>query len=91
MIEKLIAASMASLAQQKESGICAALDKVMPRWTLIDISRRCSFVRYAGDPNEYLLLDGKPIMEFFPLESETVLGGDRYVMRMTQKCREIAA
>lgn len=81
--------AMQSMVQQKEDSIRKVLDNLMPQWTLFDVARRCTFVRYPDSPNEFLLLDGKPIMEFFPLETETTQEGDSYVMRVTQNVRRL--
>lgn len=87
--EEYIRPAMKAMVQQKEDSIRQVLDDLVPRWTLFDIARRCTFVHYAGNPNEFLLLDGKPIMEFFPLETEMTQEGDSYVMRVTQNCRRL--
>lgn len=89
MRDDYIRSAMESMLQQKEESIKAVLDERVPGWTLFDIARRCTFVRIADNPNEFLYLDGKPIMEFFPLESEMALDGDEYVMRVTRKFRRL--
>lgn len=90
MIDEVTQRVAAKMAQQKEDSIKSALDRLAPGWSLVDIARRCTFVRYTGDVNEYLLLDGKAIMEFFPLETEMVNDGEKYIMRVSQACRNIA-
>lgn len=90
MFNDMIADGMAKMAQQKEDAIRLVLDEQLGTlWSLTEIAKRCTFVRRAGDPLEYPYLDGKPIMEFHPLESEMVRQDDSYVMRVTQKYRNI--
>lgn len=89
-ISPMIASSMAEIVRQKEASIRAALDDLIPGWSLLEIPRRCTFIRHHDSPNELLCLDGKPIMEFFPLESSMDEEGDKYVIRVTQKYRRLA-
>lgn len=88
--DEYIRKAMESMVRQKEDSIKLVLDECMPRgYLLSDVARRCTFVRVAGDPNEYLYLDGKAIMEFSPLEHELTKEDDKYVMRVTQKLRRL--
>jgi hypothetical protein len=74
-----------AMAIQKEDIARAELEKRIPGVMLVDVAKRCELVRYSGDPREHLLLDGKAIMAFHPLETELVQEGDVYKYRVSQR------
>lgn len=89
MRDDYVKPAMESMVRQKEDSIKTVLDERVPGWTILDIVRRCTFIHIAGNPSEFLYLDGKPIMEFFPIETEMDIEGNKYVMRVTQKLRRL--
>lgn len=69
--------------------ISAALDAALPCWTLLDVQRRCEWIKVVGSPVEALYLDGSPILEFGPIEAKTELRGDSYVTTLSRQIRRI--
>ena len=80
---------MKDLVMQKEQNIRELLNKIAPGWTLDEIKERLKFVIFATDPlkRETLYLDGKPIMEFYPLEQSHKSEGDSVRFIVTQRYR----
>lgn len=51
--EEYIRPAMKAMVQQKEDSIRQVLDDLVPRWTLFDIARRCTFVTSRGFEQVY--------------------------------------
>lgn len=80
----------AALTKRKEDEFRAVINEVLPPgWTMEDVKRRCSLVRYHGSPIETLCIDGKPVLVLYPVEFETVETDTGRTMRCTQKYRKL--
>lgn len=76
------------MAYSQETIIKKALDGVEPDWTIS--SMRGRLTREIDGDIEFVCLDGKPILEFHPLEiGQAELREDRYVMNVTQRYRAL--
>lgn len=60
-------------------------------WLIVDLANRMRRVRVEGQEQETITLDGKPIMELWPLTVETVTEGDSVRVVVTQKYRTFRA
>ena len=88
-VSDYIEPAMIEMVSKKEDAIKAALDSFWQVWSLEDIKRRCRFARAAGSPVETLYADGVPLLEFHPLETETVPTETGWTIRVTQKFRDL--
>jgi hypothetical protein len=91
LAEKFVNPCMKDLLAHKEQIIREVVNELIPGWTLTDIQKRLSIIVLASDPlqRETLCLDGKPIMEFYPLETSRHDEGDKFVFRVTQQYRRL--
>jgi hypothetical protein len=90
VIRSFTDAMAASVIAEKESFLRGLLDKHIPGWTLEDVPRRCKWIRYAGKAQEELHIDGKPVLEMWPIEFENFQEGNAYKIRATWKYRELS-
>ena len=67
----------------------AEIEDVIGPLTEEEIKRRCRIVRQQGLPFETLELDGKPMLEIYPVAFEQVREDDRYIIRATQQFRRL--
>ena len=56
-------------------------------WTIADLRGRIRSIRYAGQPQELLTLDGEPILELWPVELKSSHEDGRFLMTATRRCR----
>lgn len=90
ILSELMQPAMDSLVKQMEGEFRAALDELVPDWTLLDVKTRCAIVRVQGSPVETLHIDGKPVLEMHPIEyGEPVLRGGAYTMTITRRLRRL--
>ncbi len=90
LIQGKIDETMAALLSTKEKQIRDCLDDFLGRaWTLKDVKRRMSRRIDTRTQIETIWLDGRPILEFHPLEFSYVRRHDGYVQTVTQKYRRL--
>lgn len=88
--DEVLKNAAADMASKKESTIKIVLDETIPEgWTLADVKKRCRMVRVAGNPVETLHVDGVPVVEFWPIESEMVPTETGWTYKVTQKYRKL--
>lgn len=90
MIKEVTNIAAAAMVKKFEDEIKAALDHFIPGWTLEDVKTRCVLQRVRGEPDETLVIDGRPVLKFGPVESELTPKGELYVARYTRKVWRIA-
>lgn len=56
-------------------------------WSLIDLKGRLQSVRVRDEPQETIMLDGKPLVELWPVELETVNEGGKITIKATRRYR----
>lgn len=78
-----------SVMAEKENFLRVLLDRVAPGWTLQSVPARCRWLRFEGSPIEVLEVDGVPVLEMYPIETETVRGKDSYTLKVSWKYREL--
>lgn len=59
------------------------------QWILIDIASRMQRVQRIGEPQEVITLDGKPLLELWPVEVTTEPDGNAIKVVATQKYRSL--
>lgn len=77
-----------NMAVQEDMIIAKAIAKALGPDTLLESLRgRLTSVSYAGSENRTLCLDGRPLIEFYPLESSMDTTDGRYIMNLSQPYR----
>jgi len=56
-------------------------------WALLDLKGRLQSVRVRNEPQETIMLDGKPLVELWPVELETFNEGGKITIKATRKYR----
>jgi hypothetical protein len=56
-------------------------------WMIADLRGRLQSVRVRDEPRETILLDGKPLVELWPVELETVNEGGKITIKATRRYR----
>lgn len=54
--------------------------KIGKDWSLASLQGRLQSVRVAGEPQETILLDGQPLVEFYPMEVETLHANGQFTI-----------
>lgn len=86
----LVSAAASEMVSKLEAEFRGAIDATEPGLALVDIQRRCTVLRVEGSPFETLLLDGRPILEWLPVECERQDREDgSIVMRYTRQFRRL--
>lgn len=78
-----------AIVGKKEQMLIQILDECAPGWLPSDIFRRCCWVRPHDSQIETLTLDGVPIFELHPLETELLRTDDGYKLVATWKYRNL--
>lgn len=88
VIRECVDNSMAKMLAGKEELIKRALDATEPAWTIATVLHRLTREVHLPSNVESIKLDGKPIIEFYPLElGEPELCDGRYVQQVNQNYR----
>jgi hypothetical protein len=88
IIQQHTDATMAKMLVGKEELIKRALDVTEPAWTIAAVLHRLTRTVHVPSNIETINLDGKPIIEFYPVEfGEIERRGDRYVQQVSQNYR----
>jgi len=56
-------------------------------WIIADLRGRLQSVRVRDEPQETITLDGKPLVELWPVELETVNEGGKITIKATRRYR----
>lgn len=56
-------------------------------WMIADLQGRLQSVRVRNEPQETILLDGKPLVELWPVELKTVNKGGKITIKATRRYR----
>lgn len=81
-----------SLIAQQEAELHAAMHHVDNRlWSLDEARIRCQLIRHPGQPHdrETFVIDGKPMVEFYPMVTSTEVRGDRIVLLASRPFRRL--
>lgn len=81
--------ALASESAQKTDSILKDVitSEIGDGWTMADIEGRLVSVRVQGDPQEMIMLDGKPILELWPTEIKTEQRGNATVLVSSRSYR----
>ncbi len=60
-------------------------------WSRDEIRQRCRLIRLAGSPVETLHIDGVPMLEIHPTQSELIEGSEAYTLKVTMNVRRLYA
>jgi hypothetical protein len=56
-------------------------------WQICDLKGRLACVKIQGQPQETYTLDGKPILELWPIQLETINEGGKFTIKATRNYR----
>lgn len=81
--------AMTDMVTQKEAAIREALNSLLPGWSMGEVKDRCTFTTCRGDPCEYFCIDGRAVLQFFPMEFGQRQTETSYIITATQKVRKL--
>ena len=75
-------------AKKTDAILTGAINAVIGKgWQICDLKGRLSCVKIAGHPQETITLDGKPLVELWPVELETVSENGKITIKATRNYR----
>lgn len=75
-------------AKNTDAILTAAIEAVIGLgWEVSDLKGRLACVNIQGQPQETYTLDGKPILELWPIQLETINEGGKFTMKVTRNYR----
>lgn len=88
MIDEMGSQMATQMAAKLDIEIRRALDAFWAEpWSLEDVKRRCQIVGRFEDLLQILYVDGIPVLEIHPLQTETVKTETGWVLRASQNFR----
>ena len=75
-------------AKNTDAILTDAISAVIGRgWEVSDLKGRLACVKIQGQPQETYTLDGKPILELWPIQLETINEGGKFTIKATRNYR----
>lgn len=74
----------AEVAKNTDAILTDAITAVIGKgWQICDLKARLACVKIQGQSQETYTLDGKPILELWPIQLETINEGGKFTMKAT--------